>query len=445
MATTRRMARHRTPLATYLLTATTCVLLAATVCGPAYATPDRGGPTALAGAGLVLTANPPRGPAPLLVDFRLSTPNGTAPRYSWSFGDGGYLNGSDSSYAAPSHVYDAPGSYPAVATAFWPSGPENASLTIVVLSSALSVHLVASPVGGAAPLTVTFNATPQGGSGTYLSYLWNFGDGGVGSGLDIRYTYVSAGSYVAEFTVTDSTGANASAEANVTVTAGGPGNDSSTPNGTPDGPSNGGGTGWRSYLPAISVGLLVGGVTVFLASAGWVLYRRRAAARSTGPVPPLVAPALEPAPTEAVLVPTTAAPSMPSPMGPAPTAALPAGTAAPAPPEPSGLAATRRLTLHLLRQMGRLPKVASGELPGPEWTQAGLAAAVGAGQSAISRVLRRLTAAGIVETETTHVAGGGRRLRVYRLTPRGERLAHALSDPDAAGADARQDADILRG
>lgn len=411
------------------------VLVAAGALGPGFA-PVRAGPVGRSsGAGLLLNANPSRGVAPLLVDFSLATPNGTAPRYEWSFGDGQYLNGSGASYSNPSHTYLVPGVYDAVATAVWPAGPENASLTIVVLSPVLSVQLVASPLNGTVPLTVTFNATPSGGSGTYLSYLWSFGDGGVGSGLDIRYTYVTTGVFQAQITVTDSTGANATAEANVTVTAAGAtgGGNSSTRNGTPDGAGSGGSSGALSYLPDIGLGLLGAGAAVFVAAGTWVLYRRRAEAD-------------EPGPTEGPV------PSPPTPAGSVTAAAhvavgAPEGATSPSPPpasaealplsEPSGLAASRRLALQLLRNMGTLPRVAPGELPGPEWTQAGLARSVGAGQSAISRVLRRLAAAGIVEVETAHVSGGGRRVRVYRLTPRGERLARALVETGRTDGDGR--------
>jgi len=417
--------RQRAPARTAVLVVT--ILL---VGGAALSTTSPGAraaaPGPAAGAGLLLTADPSRGSAPLLVDFSLSTPNSSAPlQYEWAFGDGAYLNGSGASYQTPSHTYLVPGTYHAVATAVWAAGPENASVTIVVVSSVLGVRLAASPVNGTAPLTVTFNATPFGGSGTYLSYVWAFGDGGVGSGLDVRYTYATSGTFLAQITVTDSTGARASASANISVRPGGstgPNNNSTDRNGSSDGRGPAGAGGLAAYLPEIAVGLLGVGVAVFLASAGWVLYRRRELpARGIPPGVELAAPGGAP------VAPVPSAALAPEPEAPAPG---PGPTPAPAPtaPEPSGLAASRRLALQLLRTMGTLPKVARGELAGPEWTQAGLAERVGAGQSAISRVLRRLSAAGIVGSETTHVAGGGRRVRVYHLTPRGERLAHALSE-----------------
>lgn len=55
-------------------------------------------------------------------------------------------------------------------------------------------------------------------------------------------------------------------------------------------------------------------------------------------------------------------------------------------------------------------------------TQRGMAAALGVGQNSLTNVLRRLGAAGIREQDVRHVRGQPRRLRVYRLTARGEAL-----------------------
>jgi len=95
---------------------------------------------------------------------------------------------------------------------------------------------------------------------------------------------------------------------------------------------------------------------------------------------------------------------------------------------PPILATPSRITDALLRHLVGLPSLYSGDLPTRAWTQAGIAEAVGAGQSAVSRVLRRLVAAGIVTVETRHVAGSPRRIRIYRLTDRGERLGRALRE-----------------
>ena len=74
-------------------------------------------------------------------------------------------------------------------------------------------------------------------------------------------------------------------------------------------------------------------------------------------------------------------------------------------------------------------------------TQAGLAGVLGSNQSAVSKVLRRLVAAGVLTEERRHVTGRSQRLKVYALTRRGELLARDVARrrsisllPDRAGS-----------
>ena len=68
--------------------------------------------------------------------------------------------------------------------------------------------LVAIPVSGEAPLTVTFDAVGSSDAdGTISSYSWSFGDGSIGSGVAVDHTYTSAGQFTAVLTVTDDAGA----------------------------------------------------------------------------------------------------------------------------------------------------------------------------------------------------------------------------------------------
>ncbi|MGP8136209.1 MAG: hypothetical protein ACLQD8_08885 [Thermoplasmata archaeon] len=57
-----------------------------------------------------------------------------------------------------------------------------------------------------------------------------------------------------------------------------------------------------------------------------------------------------------------------------------------------------------------------------------MAASLGATQGAVSKVLARLQAVGVVGRERRHVQGKDRRVRVYSLTPKGEELAKAIRD-----------------
>lgn len=68
----------------------------------------------------------------------------------------------------------------------------------------------ASPVSGRAPLAVSFDASASSDpDGDGLSYSWRFGDGTTGSGVSPAKTYTSAGSYLAELTVSDGRGGSA--------------------------------------------------------------------------------------------------------------------------------------------------------------------------------------------------------------------------------------------
>jgi PKD repeat protein len=71
---------------------------------------------------------------------------------------------------------------------------------------------------GTAGTAVQFNG---GGSydpdGSIAAYSWNFGDGGTASGVAPTHTYAAAGNYTATLTVTDNSGAQASASAAVTI------------------------------------------------------------------------------------------------------------------------------------------------------------------------------------------------------------------------------------
>jgi DNA-binding MarR family transcriptional regulator len=81
-----------------------------------------------------------------------------------------------------------------------------------------------------------------------------------------------------------------------------------------------------------------------------------------------------------------------------------------------------RVVQHLFLQ-GRL---GPDEVGSPASTQRGICAALEADQGAVSRVLGRLEAAGVVEVARRHVRGANRRLNVYTLTRRGELVAHEL-------------------
>jgi DNA-binding MarR family transcriptional regulator len=61
-----------------------------------------------------------------------------------------------------------------------------------------------------------------------------------------------------------------------------------------------------------------------------------------------------------------------------------------------------------------------------ELCQLGIVRALDVRQSALTKVLTRLVAAGVLATDRRHVEGQPRRLKVYQLTPLGESLARDL-------------------
>lgn len=363
---------------------------------------------------------------PFLITFSATAVPGTPSLYNWSFGDGSPpWSGSAPSYAQPAHRYSGPGSYNASLTA-WEG---TASVTRWILVDLTAVPLRAtigeSAVSGAVPFTVTFTGTVAGGSGSYRSMTWNFGDGrGSGSGLVVAYTYAQAGAYEIRFNVTDSQGRSAQAVAwiNATATTGG-------------GPSF-----WSSLAAASPVIVALGlGFAAAVALGLWLgLHRRPAGPLGPGndfeesveePAPSVSAPA----PVEPVTMPGRPDPAQPSlPSSAAPSAAPPAPAPRAGPTKvrvaPEALRVSQRIVLHL----AGLGTLGADEVATLGFTQIGMSESLGVRQNALTNVLRRLVAAGIVSEDVRHVSGQPRRLKVYRLTSRGEALAKDLRRHRAA-------------
>jgi PKD repeat protein len=79
--------------------------------------------------------------------------------------------------------------------------------------------LTATPSSGLAPLTVGLSASASTDSdGNIVAYQWNFGDGSAPSGgVAASHVYGSAGSYVAQLTVTDNTGLTSTKSVTISV------------------------------------------------------------------------------------------------------------------------------------------------------------------------------------------------------------------------------------
>jgi len=123
--------------------------------------------------------------------------------YQWNFGDGGTGNG-----ITVSHTYSTPGTYTVTLTVddAAGNGPVSDTLTVTVLD-------VTPPVGDAGPdqtvdedTSVTFDGGGSSDNVGIVSYQWNFGDGGTGSGIINSHIYSTPGTYTVTLTVTDGAG-----------------------------------------------------------------------------------------------------------------------------------------------------------------------------------------------------------------------------------------------
>lgn len=101
-----------------------------------------------------------------------------------------------------------------------------------------------------------------------------------------------------------------------------------------------------------------------------------------------------------------------------------------------------RLSLRLLVLIDGVGPVGEDGVARRESSQQGMAEVLSATQGAVSKVVRRLVASGVIRQERRHVRGVNRRLRVYFLTPLGASVVReyfvrigvpkpALSKPEA--------------
>ncbi len=144
-----------------------------------------------------------------------SDSDGSIGLYAWRFGDGHTGTGQK-----PSHTYASAGTYPVTLTVTDSSG-QRASVTrqlTVLAGPAARFTPPSSRVteGGAIGFDATASAGGAAGA-AIASYAWSFGDGTSGTGATASHTYASPGTYTVKLTVTDRSGASASATQLLTV------------------------------------------------------------------------------------------------------------------------------------------------------------------------------------------------------------------------------------
>jgi CSLREA domain-containing protein len=134
---------------------------------------------------------------------------GTNVTYAWDFGDGGTASG-----ATTNHTYAAVGTYLATVTAANGLGSVSATTTVTITDLPISGLSAANDSPTLLGQTTHFTATI--GTGTNVTYQWDFGDSQIGTGITTSHIYTSAGPHTAIVTALNSTG-SASASTPVTI------------------------------------------------------------------------------------------------------------------------------------------------------------------------------------------------------------------------------------
>jgi gliding motility-associated-like protein len=158
------------------------------------------------------TASVRSGCSPLSVQFTdLSSGNPTS--FSWSFG-----NGNISTFQHPSAIYIVPGTYNVTLTVSNALGTDTEvkSTFITVFNSPL-VDFTTNVTGGCVPLITPFNNTTTLGSAPIRTWLWDFGDGSIGSTQSPTHVYTIGGPKTISLTATDTNGCFATLTKNALV------------------------------------------------------------------------------------------------------------------------------------------------------------------------------------------------------------------------------------
>jgi len=127
-------------------------------------------------------------------------PDGTLPRYNWSFGDG-----SQSTLAQPSHSYSATGTYTVqcrVTDEYGDSAAATVNVTVTNAPPRINNLSIAS-TSTAVNEPVRFTTAVSDPDGDALTFLWDFGDGTTSHDQNPTHYYTEAGTYTVTLRVSD--------------------------------------------------------------------------------------------------------------------------------------------------------------------------------------------------------------------------------------------------
>ncbi|UCE73056.1 MAG: PKD domain-containing protein [Methanomassiliicoccales archaeon] len=162
---------------------------------------DMTSPTANAGSGGTINES-----ESFEFDAGSSYDNGEIVDYNWSFGDGSYLGGMESS---PSHLYRYPGIYTVKLTVTDSAGNQDVDeITIIVrdITSPKAKFTLQEFAEQNAPCN--FNGSASYDNVGIIQYVWEFGDGKryIGIYSTVTHIYAKTGNYTVSLTVKDAAG-----------------------------------------------------------------------------------------------------------------------------------------------------------------------------------------------------------------------------------------------
>ena len=132
----------------------------------------------------------------LAVNFTDIT-TGAPTSWAWDFGDG-----TTSSLQNPSHSYAIPGTYNACLTVTDACTTQTVCRTVVVTCPSPNASFTFAVLGNTVNFTV--QSTTQGNP----TYVWDFGDGNTGNGLNPSHTYAVGGNYTVCLTISNQCGSD---------------------------------------------------------------------------------------------------------------------------------------------------------------------------------------------------------------------------------------------
>ncbi|MFN0060490.1 MAG: PKD domain-containing protein, partial [Planctomycetota bacterium] len=160
-----------------------------------------------------------QGDAPLRIQVSGSGSTSTAGRivaYAWDFGGLGTASTADAVF-----TFNEPGKYDVRLVVTDDAGNTDDVVTIVQARGGdASVEISATPATGRAPLRVQFGVTVTSAeTDPAEAYIWDFNDGDESSATSPVHTFSSPGTYVVSVDITTESGATATDEITITVSA----------------------------------------------------------------------------------------------------------------------------------------------------------------------------------------------------------------------------------